>query len=199
MTEWGLSLLPEYGLWLLGLTTFLSCLAIPAPSSLMMLAAGGFVASGDLDLLQVAAAAFAGAVLGDQTGFHLARRQGPELMRRIKASGRRASLLARAEALISRYGGSGIFLTRWLFSALGPWANFAAGATGFSRSRFSFTAAAGEVVWVFLYVGMGYAFAGNLEAAADLLGSVIGLLAAGAAALILGLWLRAALRHNDRA
>ena len=41
MTELILSYLPALGPWLLALTTFLSCLAVPVPSSLMMIAAGG--------------------------------------------------------------------------------------------------------------------------------------------------------------
>jgi hypothetical protein len=41
---------------------------------------------------------------------------------------------------------------------------------------------------------MGYAFAGNIAAASDMLGSALGLLAAAAATLILGLWLLNALK-----
>ena len=43
---------------------------------------------------------------------------------------------------------------------------------------------------------MGYGFAGNITAASDMLGSVLGLLAAGAAMVILGLWLRNALKQQ---
>ena len=48
MSDWLLALLPDYGLWILALATYLSCLAVPMPASLLMLAAGGF---GHLDLL----------------------------------------------------------------------------------------------------------------------------------------------------
>ena len=41
MTDWLLALVPTYGLWLLAAATFLSCLAIPIPVSILMLAAGG--------------------------------------------------------------------------------------------------------------------------------------------------------------
>ena len=33
MTDWLLGLVPQYGLWLLAATTFLSCLALPIPAS----------------------------------------------------------------------------------------------------------------------------------------------------------------------
>jgi membrane-associated protein len=64
MTETILALVPVYGLALIALATFLSCLALPIPSSLIMLSAGGFGAAGDLVLWQAGAAALAGAVAG---------------------------------------------------------------------------------------------------------------------------------------
>lgn len=51
MPDWLLGQVPTYGLWLFAASTFLSCLALPIPASILMLAAGGFVAAGDLPLL----------------------------------------------------------------------------------------------------------------------------------------------------
>ena len=62
MTDVVLALVPHYGPWVLAIATFLSCLALPAPASLLMIAGGAFVASGDLSLVYTAGAAFAGAV-----------------------------------------------------------------------------------------------------------------------------------------
>ena len=59
MTDWLLALVPQYGLLLLAATTFLSCLALPLPASILMLTAGGFAAAGDLVLWQAFAAATA--------------------------------------------------------------------------------------------------------------------------------------------
>ncbi|MEZ5779430.1 MAG: VTT domain-containing protein [Paracoccaceae bacterium] len=195
MTDWFLSLVPEYGLWLLAATTFLSCLAVPVPSSMMMLAAGGFAAAGDLALPSTVAAALTGAVLGDQAGFGLGRLGGPALIARLSTAPNRARALDRARALLARRGDLAIFLTRWLFSPVGPWANFAAGAGGLTWVHFSFWGVAGELVWVGLYTGMGHAFAGNLEAAGDLLSSGLGLVGGLAAMIGLGFWLGAQLRH----
>ena len=71
LTNWLLALVPTYGLWLLASVTFLACLALPVPCSILMLTAGGFVASGDLVPWQVLAAALSGAVLGDQIGYRI--------------------------------------------------------------------------------------------------------------------------------
>ncbi|WP_347313327.1 DedA family protein [Defluviimonas sp. SAOS-178_SWC] len=196
MTDWLLSLVPQYGLWLLAATTFLSCLALPVPSSMMMLAAGGFAASGDLGLVSTIAAALFGAVIGDQAGFAAGRAGGPGLLSRLGRKPSRAKALDRARAILDRRGDVAIFLTRWLFSPVGPWANFAAGAGGLRWLRFTLWSIAGEAVWVALYIGMGHAFAGNLEAAGDLLSSGLGLVGGLAAMLGLGLWLKASLRDH---
>lgn len=199
MTEALLALVPLWGPWAVALTTFLSCLALPVPASLVMLAAGGFAAVGDLSLATACLAAFAGAVAGDHTGFALGRLGGPMLMARLAARPGRARLVQKAVAALHARGAVTVFLSRWLFSPLGPWVNLAGGATGYPWRRFALPQAAGEAVWVALYVGLGWAFAGNLEAAADLAGSALGLLAAGAATAGLGLWLRLLLRQRRRA
>lgn len=195
LSDWFLAQLPLYGPALLGLTTFLSCLALPVPSSLMMIAAGAFVASGDLSLPMVTAAAYAGAVAGDQLGFLLGRRAGNFL----PAPGtRRGDLIASAMASLRRRGTVTVFLSRWLFSALGPWVNLAAGASGFAHPRFALADLLGEALWVAAYVGLGIVFGANLQAAADLAANAVGFLGAGAAALALGAWLWHALRASAR-
>jgi membrane protein DedA with SNARE-associated domain len=187
---------PTYGLWLLASVTFLACLALPVPCSILMLTAGGFVATGDLVLWQVIAAALGGAVLGDQAGYRIGKVGGHGLLTRLSSNPKSGALIARAVDQMDRLGAAGIFLTRWLFAPVGPWANFAAGATDFHHGRFTLWAIAGEVVWVSLYVLLGYGFAGNIEAASDMAGSALGILAGVAAMLGFGYWLVNAARQD---
>ena len=194
MTDWLLALVPQYGLWLLAATTFFSCLALPFPASIMMLTAGGFVAAGDLALLPTLAAAAGGGIAGDQLGFWAGRKFGSPLLDRVRRDPARDKLLQKAVAMLEAKGIVAVFLTRWLFSPLGPWVNLVTGSTGYGWHRFTAAGVAGEAVWSGLYVGMGYGFAGNITAASDMLGSVLGILAGGATAVILGLWLRSALK-----
>lgn len=189
MTDWLLAAVPTYGPWLVGVVTFLSCLALPVPASILMLTAGGFAAVGDLVLWQVAAAALVGAVAGDQAGYWAARLGGAGLLARLPTGAKRAELLARTTALVAAKGMLAVFLTRWLLSPLGPYANLVTGATRFGWGLFTLAGAAGEAVWVGLYTGAGYAFAGNLTAASAFAGSILGFLAAGAVAAGLGWWL----------
>ncbi|MBZ4021606.1 hypothetical protein CKO11_03925 [Rhodobacter sp. TJ_12] len=192
LTEWFLAALPLYGPWLVGVTTLLSCLALPVPSSLLMIAAGAFVATGDLSLPAVAAAAFAGALLGDQIGYFFGRRAGHLLP---APGSKRGALVSVALEKLAQNGALAVFLSRWLFSALGPWVNLAGGASGYGHTRFTLADIAGEAVWVAAYIGLGLVFGANLDAAADLAGNVLGLMATGAVAIGLGAWLIRALRR----
>jgi membrane-associated protein len=169
------ALLLSWGPALLAGVTFLSCLALPLPASLMMMAAGAFSAGGDLALPAVGGAALAGAVVGDVAGYATGR-VGARLLGRL--TGPRAGLLERARDFTLRRGAASVFLSRWLFSPLGPYVNFVAGAA----------------VWVALCVGAGYLFADRIEALSSMAGSLSGALAAGAVTVGLG----AALWHVAR-
>lgn len=195
MTETLFALVTDWGAAALALATFLSCLAIPVPTSLMMLAAGAFVATGDLGAIAVLASAFAGAVLGDQAGYALGRRGGSALRARLGQSPARARLLAAAEDRVARHGVAAVFLSRWLFSPLGPYVNLLAGGAGMAWTAFSLPAAAGEVVWVALYVGLGYVFVSQVDAIAGIAGNLVGLVTSILLAGLLGRSVLLHLRH----
>ena len=194
MTDFFFYLVSDFGVFVIGLTTFLSCLALPIPSSFVMLAGGAFVASGDLALAEVLAAAYGGAVAGDQVGYRAGRWGGARFQDALNRQPARAAILGRARAMVKRWGGIGVFLSTWLFAPLGPWVNVIAGASGIGAWRFSLWDAAGEAVWVALYVGLGFAFAANIELIAGLLGNAAGALSALVVTLGLGLMLLRARR-----
>lgn len=194
MTDLLLEWMSHYGVPILGATTFLSCLALPVPSSLMMLTAGGFVASGDLAGWSVMTAAYLGAVVGDQAGYALGRGFGAPILTRLSRRPRRAQLIERARTRLRTHGTMAVFFSRWLVSPLGPYVNLASGASDMHWLRFSGASIAGEAVWVCAYVAMGYGFADRLVQISSLLGSASGALAAGTVAILIWLWLRNSLR-----
>lgn len=198
MTETIFGLVSDYGAYVIFVSALLSCLALPIPTSLMMLTGGAFVASGDLTFWTVGLAAYAGAVIGDQAGYFIGRYGGSPLVARLARSPARAAVLERATALVDKRGGMGVFLSTWAVAPLGPWVNFIAGATKLSWRRFAIWDVLGETVWVTVYVGLGYVFMDQVATVAEIMGDVIGLLVAAVVAVGAALWLRAMMRAHGR-
>ncbi|MCO6179272.1 DedA family protein [Ciceribacter sp. RN22] len=186
MSDAILALVPVYGLPLLAAVASLSCLGLPLPASLVMMLMGSFAAAGDFGLVPVFVTAFAAAVGGDQIGYFVGRFAGQAVTTRIARKPAGKAALDRATQEIARHATIGIFLTRWLFSPLGPYMNLVTGATGFSWAHFTAAGVAGEAVWVILHVGLGILFSDNVLAIAEIVGDASGFLAAGIVALLLG-------------
>ncbi|MCR9110406.1 DedA family protein [Marivita sp. XM-24bin2] len=194
MTDTLFGLVADYGVWVIAASCYLSCLLVPIPTSLLMLAGGAFVASGDLDGGTVLAGAWLGAVLGDQTGYAVGRRFGPLLTRLTDTNAARKKLYARATETVRHKGEIGVFFSTWLFAPLGPWVNMAAGASGLHWVRFTLWDAAGEAIWVFGYIVLGYSFAGQVTQISELTSSFSGFLVAALATGMLGWMLMRAVR-----
>lgn len=189
------ALVSEYGVVTLALSCFLSCLLVPIPSSFLMLAGGAFVASGDLVGWQVVAAAWGGAVAGDQTGYHIGRRNGARLLRLTGTPTRRTQMLNKAQQFIARHGGLGVFFSTWAVAPLGPYVNIIAGAGGLTWRQFTLWDAVGEAIWVTGYTGLGFFFAANLATIAALASNLSGLLAAATVSVLLFTLILHRLRH----
>lgn len=192
-------LVTGWGALVIFASSFLSCLALPIPTSLMMLSGGAFVASGDLVGWHVLTAAWGGAVLGDQTGYLIGRQGGAPVVARIARGPARRAALERARALVNRRGGLGVFFSTWLLAPLGPWVNFIAGTARLSWLRFTIWDILGETIWVTVYVGLGYGFASQIEAISEILGNAVGLLVALAVAGGMVAWIRAVLKSKTKA
>lgn len=187
-----LSLVSSYGVLIVAACAFLSCLLVPIPTSLVMLSAGAFVASGDLDAAAVWVAAWGAAVLGDNTGFLIGRAGGAPVLARLERAPARAKAVARARAALDKNGGLGVFFSTWLFAPLGPYVNFVAGSVRMAWPRFALWDMAGEAIWVSFYLGLGFAFGDRVEQLASLLGNASGFLVAG----LVAIGLAALLRHR---
>ncbi|SNR53588.1 DedA family protein [Puniceibacterium sediminis] len=189
MTEVLFGFLASYGLPIIALAAYFSCLAVPIPTFAVMLAGGAFAASSDLVLWQVFCTAYVAAILGDQTGFHIGRWAGPPVIAAIERNPKRAVHIARAQSAVAQWGGIGVFFSTWLFAALGPWVNLMAGAARMSWLRFTAWDAAGEAVWVTVYVSLGYLFGSRLGELTDLVSDWSGFITFSAISAGLGVFL----------
>jgi len=198
MTEQLLSLAVAYGLPFLALAVGMTCLGIPIPSSLLMLAAGSLAAAGDFYLPGVIGAALLGAIAGDQIGYVIGRYLGAGLLGKLEKTRQTHVLVDKARSFVRRSGIWGVFFTRWMLSALGPYVNLIAGAMSMSWLRFSLAAVAGEIVWVGIYVGLGVGFSSYILQIADIAANASAFLGAAVVVVLLGRYLWAAVKSARR-
>jgi membrane protein DedA with SNARE-associated domain len=180
-----LSAFALYGLPVLFGALLIGAVGIPMPASMMLLAAGSFVAQGDFSLWWVLALASIAAILGDNVGYCIGRYAGRRAVLRVSQRIGGESRLRRAEEWTRRWGWAGIFFSRWLVTPFGPWVNLASGMGLYSWPRFLFLVVAGEVLWVALYVALGNIFSDQVLAVSEFLGD----LTWAVAGLVVAVWL----------
>jgi len=175
-----------YGLPVLFGVILIASVGVPFPISLTLVAAGSFVKQGEMKLAPLIVVASIAAILGDQIGYGLSRWGGRSLVDRIKRRLGGAGKIKRAEAVSRKWGGPGIFFSRWLVTALGPWLNFTSGMARYPWRRFIVWDAPGQVLWVVLYVTLGYTFSDRVQYIAEILGNLGWAILAFIVAIILG-------------
>jgi membrane-associated protein len=182
-----------YGYPVLFGVVLIGALGVPVPANLTLLAAGGFVAQGELELLPVVGMVFAAAVLGDCVVYGVAGLGGERLVER---HGPRIGLgperLAAARARIGGWMSLSVFVTRWLLTPLAVPTAVVAGLSRHHVVAFVASVAAGELLWTALYVGLGYFFGESWPSILDWVQDSAGLVAGiGLAAVAGGLlvWL----------
>jgi len=194
MTGQLLEFLTVYGLPAAALLLAVGQFGIPIPTSLALLTLGALAANGDADLSTAFIWALTGATLGDQAGFFAGRFIIQSAEGRPGFLGGMAKKARAAEPRLANWGGRGVFFTRWLVTPLGPAFNIASGITGLPWSKFTVWCVSGEILWVSIYIALGYSFGSNIETLSGILGNLSMALAMLALAAFLGWRLKLAVK-----
>jgi membrane protein DedA with SNARE-associated domain len=153
------------------------------------------VSQGAMNLWWTIGAAGAGSILGDQVGYAVGRWGGPAVVTKLSgAFGKRVSLQA-MEAKVKAWGGSSIFITRWLLSPLGPWINLASGTAGYPWHRFLLWDILGEITGAAVFISLGWFFSDRVMTLYGVLGDLTWAIAALLAATVFGYLLLTYLRR----
>ena len=195
-----LNWLQAYGYPVIWLTIFVASAGFPIPSALVLLAAGAFAQAGDFNIFLLALLAITAAVSGDSTGYYIGRRWGTKVIDWLETSKWNhfisASTIERGRARFKRQAAWAVFLTRFLFPALGGVVNLLAGADPFPYRYFLPCDIAGEILSAVIPLSLGFAFGASWEAVGDVLGSFSILALALLVAIFLTIYLMRTARHT---
>jgi membrane protein DedA with SNARE-associated domain len=136
----------------------LESLGAPVPGESAVIFASAAAAAGKLDIRAVAAAAFAGAVLGDNIGYLIGRKLGrPVILRYGRHVGVGEAQLDRAERIARRHGPAMVVVARFVV-LLRQLNGIVAGTTGMHWATFGIANAVGAALWVGVWTTLAYRF-----------------------------------------
>ncbi|HEX5886944.1 MAG TPA: VTT domain-containing protein [Pyrinomonadaceae bacterium] len=130
------------------------------PGDSLLVVAGLFAATGQLNVAVLLSSLFVAAVVGDAVGYYTGAKMGPRLFRRQKSLLFRPSHLQRAHDFYAKYGGKTIIIARFV-PIVRTFAPIVAGAAQMPYRKFVVFNVAGGFLWVFSMVLTGY-FLGTL-------------------------------------
>ncbi len=188
MNDFFLTQIINYGAPLVGLILLLGALGFPIGASIIVIAAGAFSQQGFLNWLNAASIGLLGAVIGDAFSFGMGYFAKDWTQRHFGNS----PMWVTARDSFQQKAGLAVFLTRWLVTAVAIPTNLIAGGSGYKFSRFMLYDITGEIVWILLYGGLGYAFGSQWELVSEFIsdfgGVILGLLIFGFGFRKLILW-----------
>ena len=184
MSDFLLTQVINYGAPILGIIVLIGALGVPFPGTFIVVAAGAFSRQDILTWHTTGLIALTGVVLGDSLSYAMGFYAREMILRRFQGS----TQWSQAETSFNRWGGTSIFLTRFLITGLAVPVNLIAGTSKFPFKQFFLYDLFGETVWVFGYGGLGYLFGTQWEVVSDFI-SNFGGFALGLVILGVGIWL----------
>jgi len=179
LTDRILSALLTYGYPALALTLLLGAIGLPLPIGVAAVLAGSLGALGTLRWEWAGLIAVTASFAGDMIAYAIGRAVSDNFLARygrwIGYSPQRRDSIA---ALLQRWGGIAVIISRTLTSSLSSVVSIFAGVSRYRISDFLGFALLGRLIWTSAYLGLGYGIGGNIDAASQFLGNLSGLIIA---------------------
>jgi membrane-associated protein len=170
--------LHEYGYPMLWLTVFIAAVGIPLPISLVLLAVGAFAGYGDFNIVLLIGITITASSCGDNVGYFIGRGWGSRTLNWLVQPRRLHVIpdhtITRSRLYFKCRGGWAIFISRFLFSALGGVMNLLAGAERYPYRHFLLYDVTGETLGAVIPLSLGYALGAYWEAGSNILGALSG-------------------------
>jgi len=185
LSSLALTWIVAYGAPMVAGLLLLGGLGLPLPGTLIVIACGAFIRQNLLDGYATPVLGYGGTVLGDVLLYAI----GYFASGWIEARFGQTAAWQNARALFEQRGGVAIFLTRWLLTAVALPITLIAGSSGYHFRKYFVLILLGELTWLALYGGLGYAFGSQWELISEFIsnfsGFVLGALALGGGVYLL--------------
>jgi len=190
-----LSALLVYGYPALALTLLLGAIGLPLPIGVAAVLAGSLAALGNLRWEWAGMIAVTASFAGDMIAYGIGRAVSDNFLARhgrwIGYSPQRRDNI---QALLQRWGGVTVIISRTLTSSLSSVVSIFAGVSRYQFSHFLGFALLGRLIWTSAYLGLGYGIGNNIDAASQFLGNLSGLLIALGVLVVSGAYRLGAMR-----
>lgn len=199
LTDRILSALLVYGYPALALTLLLGAIGLPLPIGVATVLAGSLAALGTLRWEWAAAVAVIVSFAGDIVAYGIGRAVSENfLARHGRWIGYTTKRKAHVQALLQKWGGMTVIISRTLTSSLSSIVSLFAGVGRYGFARFLSFAAAGGLIWTSAYLGLGYGVGSNIEAASQFLGNLSWLIIALGMLVVAGAYRAGMMRAEAR-
>lgn len=156
ITDLLLNWLVNYGYIVLIASLFIGGLGFPMPNMLLLITAGGLASSDYFNLPILVFISFTAVVLGDYSSFLIFKKINLNIDKSVKQ-----------KILVNiKYW---LFLSRFLVVPLAIPTNFLSARSGMSSKMFLFVDALGELVYTFLFLGIGFIISNNIDQIVDII------------------------------
>lgn len=158
-----IAFLVRHGYAVLFVWVFAEQIGLPLPSVPLLLAAGALAGTGRLSLVVVVGLPILAALSSDALSYELGRRRGVKVLQLLcRISLEPDSCVRRTESVFERHGARSLLVAKFI-PGLNTAAPPLAGIFRMRLPRFLFFDALGAVIWVGVFVGLGYGFSDQLE------------------------------------
>lgn len=163
LPSWLVQGIDTYGYWVVFLAVAIESMGVPFPGETTLVAGAVYASTQhSLNITLVIAAAAAGAILGDNTGYSIGKYGGYALLQRLlRLFHIGEDTLLYTQRFFEKHGDKTVFFGRFI-AILRTWAAFLAGANHMRRRTFFVWNAAGGIVWATIYGLLGFILGDNI-------------------------------------
>jgi membrane protein DedA with SNARE-associated domain len=162
-----LKFVAQYSYLVVFFGVFIEQVGVPLPSNFLLIIAGVLIGMGQMDFTLTVFLAVLAALLGDTIWFYIGRKTGYKVLGFLcRISLEPDICVNNAKRIFSQHGDRSLLVAKFV-PGFSTFAQPVAGASKMSLPRFLFFDGLGSLIWILVFVGLGYIFSDQFERVAE--------------------------------